>query len=756
MRRVGTGIVMLMTALTGATVSAAQSPADAMLLADLDAAIGADTVPEIVTAEDPVARELQTGLLEVARYVRDGDRDAVEQALFRFNQSTLRRPEWGWPEYAMAHTLLLLHDFGAPQLKSLGAIPGEGYLPAMERHLAEALTRDPSLGRARRLFVDLLFPVGARWLPPRTARLLEGEVSRPDALPGALLAWARHKRNTGSDRIVPVILDRAEAAGIDPSVVALERARALAALGDAEGAASVYWAGIGLLSWSGRELYQQDLASILDSDSYDDLAATPDSLVGAWLRRYWEERDAIAMEPPGGTLRRHLNDWVVAHRDFRVTEPWSRSATRGGILQISYWGDPCTGVAYDHAALLQLPRIPPLEGDLRAVEPVLNSGGALLLRKGRPTAILHAADSSGGAFAEALRKVLRTTRWRTLWLYSNEGGYDLFFFEKDPVANAASAPFAGQITTEAAAPAWQALARVLPHTFRGDDPERVDHAAMITCELGLTRPPTPPNQPADAAPMTGVAAIVDQWNAILDVRAFGHEGVDPPRLMLSYAFFIPRIHHPDPLLPSGVRTIRIRFEGYRLEDGARLSVDTTRTFFIAPALYEYGFLSGTMTVPAGAGTWLVAVRASPGDGPAASGTYLVRRGLEIGASTKLGMSDILAGHPSLAALTTPLGRFRLNLLSEWPDGTTMSLRVRLNGLTQGEAVTLTSEVIPVDQWPDPVLTRQVALHATGPSYDHSSTLDITPLPPGAYWLVMTAARGEEEVRRFLEFRITPR
>jgi hypothetical protein len=451
------------------------------------------------------------------------------------------------------------------------------------------------------------------------------------------------------------------------------------------------------------------------------------------------------MATPGSALRQHLRHWNLTHRDFRVLEPWDRRAFRGTMSQLSYWGGPCTGEAYSPGQVLALPRSPALSGDVRATEPTLTGAGALIMRRGQPMVTLSLSDSGGGEFAETIREALRKTAWKTLWLYPTEGGYDLFLFET-------LLPMTGRLHFSRAPSAWQALARVLPERLRGRDAERMDHAAMLKCEASIAPPSGNQVTALGGSQITGPPAIVDPWGAIVDARAFGHEGIDQPRVMVRYAIFIPRIHH----VPTGASTVRLRIEGYRLGDGSRISMDTTRIFTFPPSLFEFGFLTGTATLPVGAGEWLFAVRLSPADGSEESGSYAVRRGLEISDGPGLDMSDILAGHPSLPSVHTALGAFPLNFLAEWPEDTELSLAYQVLGLDAGTEFSVAWEVIRAEKWPKPSTQGEIARTSTGLVSEIRELLPLKGLKPGNYWLALTARSGEEAVSRYLEFKVTGR
>ncbi|MEO8480534.1 MAG: hypothetical protein ABI542_12995, partial [Gemmatimonadota bacterium] len=173
-------IALLGIAITWSPLKA-QLPADRGLLDHADESIGrGEKMPAANEAVDKVSQDLLTGLAELDAFVARNDRRSAERALERFARSSVRRPAWGWPDYAFAHAFLLLHDTQSPTIASAGSQLGESHLDAMWRHLTLALSRDPDLAPARALMSDLLSEMGDRVLPTMMVNLLRTEVTRSD------------------------------------------------------------------------------------------------------------------------------------------------------------------------------------------------------------------------------------------------------------------------------------------------------------------------------------------------------------------------------------------------------------------------------------------------------------------------------------------------------------------------------------------------------------------------------------------------
>jgi hypothetical protein len=227
--------------------------------------------------------------------------------------------------------------------------------------------------------------------------------------------------------------------------------------------------------------------------------------------------------------------------------------------------------------------------------------------------------------------------------------------------------------------------------------------------------------------------------------------------MVSYAIPTPRLD-PGNAGPGEAMTttIRVRSVAYRLADGVRLSGDTTLTALVGSELREYGFVTGTLEIPAGAGEWLVAVRLSPMWGAPGSGSTYRSADLHIGEGPGLAVSDLLAEHSSLPLVATPLGRLGLNFLGEWPQGTVALLHYQVLGLAAREPYQVTTEVIPAERWPTAAITRVDSLVSAGTVQSRVTVVRLDGLSPGRHWFAVTVTAGEETVERHRELVVVKR
>ncbi len=743
--------------LTAATALSAQSAADAQLLDRLDAAIGPTVPPELPQAGDPVAQQLQVGLGELGRYLHQGDRGAVERALFRFNQSSVRRPDWAWPEYAMAHAFLLMHDLGAPVLASQGTHLGELHLEAMWRHLLEALHRDPDFLRARSLLGELAYASGDRTLHDDMRDALAIEVSRPDPLPDALVAWGRHQRTELKYAIALAIFDRAQQIGADPSVIALERARTLEALGQSEPARAAYWAGAERLTPRGRDLYRQDLGWILDDDSLATFDAVPDGEVAGWLRRFWGERDAAAVVDPGHREVEHLRRWVHAFANFRVNAPWLRIARTRVEFAFDDVRDPCVGNATGFYQ--QLPVVPPaLPGDVRRTEALLDHRGIIYMRHGEPYAravpplvLGDGAESTGddgvaaGHEGERLDDSMRNTE---VWVYWTEGAWRVFQFRGSEALGQDAATTMSSYLPWQSAQAWQALARILPlyrpaanrvANYRGIQP--------MTCLPDVT--PAIAQQRGDA--VVGINSdterppVLEPWNVGNRFFAVGANRDRRGAALVTFAIAVRDLATRNLVDGRVAWPLRFHIVAYRTSDGTRIDTDTTRVF-AGQRAPTTGFLTGWFELPLDPGQWQLAVLVRQ-DGDTTGGGYALRRRLEIGDDTSLLLGDVVTGRNDQPGWTAPDGSFPVNALGTWPSNGTVDLWYQVGGLAAGEEYRTTLEVIPADDLSRGKVQVAATDRATGPVTTVRKAIGLENLTPGTFYLRVTIEAGGRAVTR---------
>lgn len=714
----------------------AQSSADQAALTRLDDAIPPGVLPAVDASDNGVGRQLQRAFGHFAQYVRDDNRRAAERALFDFDQAAVRHREWAWPEYGMARVLLAFHERRAPALPGGGRREGETNLTAMWRHLDRALERDVTLPEARDLFIDLTHRSGDRELDGPARRAIRRIVDQPNAPAGAWIVYARALRTELSFDSALTAFDEAAVRGGDRSMIALERARTLVALGDSAGGVAAYWDGAESLTTEGRAAYRQDLEWIVGTDSLTGFDSTSSATAFAWLHRFWGERDAAALHAEDARLREHLRRWVVAHREFRVPRPGTRT------IYSRFWniagGTAC--IASASKWVDSLPLHPPMDAnDPRALEPLLDHRGFIYMRHGEPfirTSIANFDDSPLEIGTTSSVNV-------STWVYWVEGAWRGFHF-------GASSTFGAHAPTTLISylpfsfGAWLALARFLPeyesaaYLLDPDRPSIRPKSCLDPMQVAVK------SQRVDAT----VALTTDSdspriehpWNAPLQVFALGTGAEGNGRALVTFAIPM-RDLVADPL-PSGELGYDVAFRVVAWEQvaGRRVEVDTVRRFRAAATTPATSYLTGWFEVPLGAGNWQLAVRAQQKDSLA--GAYSMRRGLTLDRGGVLTLSDVVTGLAGSPERWTPDGTpFPLNALGTWRKESTVELYFEVRGLASGEAYTTTLEVFPADRQQKEQIRVRFPDVATGALTPVRRSLTLGSLKRGKYTLVVTIESG---------------
>lgn len=754
-------IVTLATCLAMLDIASAsaQSAADRTLLARLDAAVATGTLPAVPDATDGTARTLQHGLREFAEWERGGSLSLGEQALFRFEQARSRREDWGWPHYLQARLFLAFHQANVPLRASAGAVEGEQHLEAATRHLRAALERDPDLRQARQLLVDLTLPSADRTLRADVREAIAREVSRPDALPGALVVWARHLRAERQYDSALATFNRAGDAGFDPSVLGLERARTLTALGRPRVGRDAYWEGVARLTEAGRQALRQDLGYILTTDSLASFDAVAPADVEAWLRRFWGERDAAVARDPGERLMEHLRRWVYVFERYRLPAPWRIEFFDRVDYAFDDIREPCTGGASDFYKRLPIEPAS-LPGDPRATEALLDHRGLVYLKHGEPFARsipplsteleperdLNAVGGNPQG-QEGFRLAASVARTEA-WAYWIEGTWRIFSFRGSDALGRHAATTLTSYMPLLNPQAWLAMASILPRyqaaanqvtNYTGWQPK----GCLGRIKAAIDR------QREDAAVAidtdSDTPAIEEPWNATLRLFGLGDARDRSGRALVTFAIPTDQVRGEPVADGRQLWWLDFRLTAYRVSDGMRVDLDTARTF-VAPSAPANGQLTGWFELPLEPGTWQVAVRVKQ-RGNAAGGAYALRRGLVVDGTPELALSDVVTGREGASPWLAPDGPFPVNALGTWPVGGEVDLWFEVRGLDAGDSYRTTMTVRPTEGRRGRDVTITTDDRASGSITRVRKLLGLQRLEAGEYELTVTVeADGQRATR----------
>ncbi len=722
------------------------------------------------------AGDLRSALYQLRAGLLRHDRGGLELALTNLDWLASRRSKWPWPSYGLALGFVAMARARMPVLESDGQKPGESHVEAAWRNLAESIKDDPDFEPTRELAIRLLVPEGDRQLRGDERAVLQVLLQREHPEADALLVWARILRSRRKYDSALVALDRARDAGGDRSRLALERARVFRALGETKTASTAYWEGVDQLTPVGREAYRYDLAWIMDPDSLPLFDTVPTEMVPAWLHRFWDERDAAAVNRPGERLEEHLRRWVYAFDHFRVFNPWR--LTMYSRVEYTFEGlDPC--VQNDSSLYRLLAREQPsYPTDLRVREPLIDHRGLIYLRHGTPfrtvqgpthpmevdleRTIMPQVIGVGEALPDSAVDDLFDKECivnpktgggvgaigpNDSWLYWFEGKWRLLHFRASCALGLHSpTTLSGYLPVSFGV--YLPRASMLPEYWAATQALLGRHVVPATCRSPVRAVIAESRDDAHIATHidTDTPPIIRPWNSVVQMFALGHAREGTGMALVSFALAGPQIHGDATADGRFTYPIAFRIVAFEHTSGRRFTVDTVRHFTLNRGLLAGQSIVAFFELPVGAGTWQVAVRANQGND--SSGVYSMKRDLRVDGGDEFSLSDIVIGrNGSPAWHATDGAPFPLNALGAYPAGGTAELYYEVHGLEAGDAYRTTIEVrSPAARAKDGIRILSTD-RATGLVTHVRKSLGLQQLKPGSYRVIVTVAAKDRQATR---------
>lgn len=710
---------------------------------------------------DPM-RHLRHGLVLLRQGAITGSRDPLDDAIRAFDDATRHSSsEWPWPALGLARARLALAELGAVVKPSRFQSLGELHPDAAADDLARALSSDSTFTPAAHLIAALL----ADW-PGDYPESLHESVRAAAAVvthgPGMQLLLGRLERHLGRDSAALAAFRTYAARGGDRGVALLESARTLSRMGDDDGGRQAYLDGVLQAGRPGRSAYRADLAYVVSRGElaeYDALAQrTADGgggldpgsgqALAEWVSALWRRRDAAALRSPGDRLAEHLRRWSYAMHEFRVPSrywdtPAARTATRRTDI---------TGTTEDLTELVMASTL--TVGPVGDAEPepgrIVDDHGFIYIRHGEPSARVHCPGGDGNPptvtwvydFPEGtvllhfaggrLTDIPSMVVDRLGSTGTGRAGFPVeTCFNRLASVDSRFGVLAAMREGAAQLAMTKALASALvggggPRTYVSDPSagriEALARRDRAAAERALTTDSYPLRFEEDLAPVIQLFAV---GTAASETGVLGVFSVRADRL------------DPGPAAPDGRTTypVQVRFAAIDSSGRVLRIVDTLRTFAVRAPLPRDAWISGTVEMPLGSGTYDVRLLLSqPASGRGGAGGRL---GVAIpGDANSLSMSDVVTGLDGSLVWRGHGIEVPLNPLGAYPHEATAELYYELGGLRPGTRYRTTIEISRGEGDSDRIAVTFTETADT-PVLRSRRSLGLATLPPGRYVLSVT-------------------
>lgn len=255
---------------------------------------------------------LRRGLLAL----RLGGLPDADRADHLCTEAARRAPTWPYPRFCRGLALESHGSATAANHLNLGLTAGQGDIRrAADQYLA-AIRLAPD-------FRPAIFSLGKlvlRWRGvERQAEALQALRQAVPLSAGApaslLIIRARLERLAGAYDSSLAAFRAYDSAGGNHALALLEEARTLLGRGDSAGG-SLYYAGAALSDPKASVTYRDDLLLLVPPDELGGFDSSTGEPRAAWLRKFWQARDLVDLQPAGNRLQEHYRRWLYAIQHF--------------------------------------------------------------------------------------------------------------------------------------------------------------------------------------------------------------------------------------------------------------------------------------------------------------------------------------------------------------------------------------------------------------------------------------------------------
>jgi GWxTD domain-containing protein len=632
----------------------------------------------IAAVEDSVAlRELESAMIDVAREDRDnallhvklgflayrlgevtGAKRHFDDAGSEFEWAVDLEPEWPYSWYGLGVAELAMGEASMIAIENIRQILGLDYLSKAARAFSEAARADPAFGLA---VVDLVETAMQQRIRPRVELALGAvrEAARTSAadLPEVQLARGRIERTVGEGDSALVAFRQFLDLGGDSGIGYLEVSRTLYYVNRPQEAESTYYAGAPLARTpEALSLTRHDLSWVATEEELAQFDETPRDERAAWLRSFWERREALDARAPGERLAEHYRRYFYARRNYPLMTRHRR---------------------YD------------IVNPYRTEQQEFDDRGVIYLRHGEPDE--RAVYYSPGVDPNAS------------WLYARPGDNLIFHFvargdlQDYKLVESITDVFGLEASIEVQ------TGGINPNAFRGLYESRMTLDPMyqrLTTRghAGMGRVLAEERQMGERS--IAIGTTTDSYrlrfdtpiDATVQYFVLGEEEGDGARILVVFAIPGSAVA-AQPLGERLAYPVQMRLVTARPGDTAVAYVDTLRVFTTSEPIGPHQFLSGYLTAPVPEGDYVLRFAL----GQAWRGVGEVHYGDSVTvpdfSADSLHLTNLVVGRES-SGLTWPVAgrRVSLNPLLTYPRTADLDLYYEVHGLERGTPYTTRIEV----------------------------------------------------------------
>jgi len=741
----------------------------------------------VETQDNPAAMSLRRGLILLRQGELSRGRESSDESLHQIEHTIDLEPNWPYAWYALGLVRLAMWSRGFVVKATPYHGLGISYRRAAMDAFGRAIRADSSFYPASDALAGLVVAMGHRLIDQDFVPPLQGAAcaaGAPATVPLALFRLefgaARYDSALGS------LADYLKRGG-DSGVARLEQARTLEALGRRSEAPEVYAEGLRQMGEAGRAEYRADLAWVAAEWELAEYDSLPQTQLSAWVTRFWQERDALALRQPGERLAEHLRRWVLVHQSYLIHRPDDAPIHAEGQTSMDQQN---LFTEYDEDVALVMTNLSLGTGGFatyRRTQWEVDDRGVIYLRHGEPNA--KAFDPSGPP--------------NESWAYDLPDGRRIFHFigsralgtSAATTLTAALPPEPGMLDSRAgldsryagmAAELQRRIAQarterqllerkqgaeaILARMERAADARTGAAAAVQAANLpgGEWRSPSSALRPETiyreigrgrSAIAGGVTTdgfphhFKKPLDAVLQVYGVGYGQGETRRILAVFAVpgknLIPK-PRPDGG-PGFLYPVSVRLIAMDREHGIIRQMDTTRTFLAREELKGDQHLTGIVEMAVPPGNYQIRSLVTAPGVDAATGAG--QDSVDIPAAPRaLMVSDLILGRSESGLTWTYSGeKIPLNPLNAYSRGGDANLFYEIGGLNPGTAYQITMAVKKADDdaKAKPAVQSGFELTATAGYQQVTRGLGLSNLKPGAYMLLVTVkeAGSDREVTR---------